>query len=42
MIYKHIILTIKGDEYTIGCLLDYLYFKNFYKIIPIDITNTTN
>ena len=22
----------EGDEYTTGCLLDYLYFKNYYNI----------
>ena len=21
----------QGDDYTIGCLLDYIYFKNYYK-----------
>ena len=26
----------KGDEYTTGCLLDYLYFKNHYNIIAIN------
>ena len=24
-----------GDDYTTGCLLDYKYFKNYYKIIAI-------
>ena len=28
----------QGDGYTIGCLLDYPYFKNFYKMITIDLT----
>ena len=28
-----IIETGQGDDYTTGCLMDYLYFKNFYKII---------
>ena len=27
------ITTGQGDDYTTGCLLDYLYFKNYYKII---------
>ena len=26
------IATGQGDDYTIGCLLDYLYFKDHYKI----------
>ena len=33
--YKNIrkIATDQGDDYTTGCLLDYPYFKNPYKII---------
>ena len=27
------IATDQGDDYTAGCLLDYTYFKNFYKMI---------
>ena len=30
------IATGKGDDYTTGCLLDYLYFKESYKMIAID------
>ena len=30
--------TRKGDDYTTGCLLDYLYFKDGYKIIAIDLS----
>ena len=26
------------DDYTIGCLLDYLYFENYYKMISIDLS----
>ena len=26
------------DDYTTGCLLDYLYFKNHYKMIAIDVS----
>ena len=26
----------QGDDYTTGCLLDYTYFKNCYKMIAID------
>ena len=32
------IATGKGDDYTTGCLLDYSYFKENYKIIAIDIS----
>ena len=27
----------QGDDYTTGCLLDYTYFKENYKIISIDV-----
>ena len=26
------------DDYTTGCLLDYNYFKKYYKIIAIDLS----
>ena len=26
-----------GDDYTTGCLLDYNHFKNYYKIVAIDL-----
>ena len=32
------IATGKGDDYTTGCLLDYPYFKESYKIIAIDLS----
>ena len=32
------IATVKGDDYTTGCLLDYPYFKNNYKMIAIDLS----
>ena len=32
------ISTGKGDDYTTGCLLDYMHFKKFYKIIAIDLS----
>ena len=32
------IATGQGDDYTTGCLLDYPYFKNYYKMIPIDLS----
>ena len=31
------ISTGQGDDYTTGCLLDYLYFKRTYKLIAIDL-----
>ena len=38
--YENIIkiTTGQGDNYTTGCLLDYPYFKNLYKIIAIDLS----
>ena len=32
------IATGQGDDYTIGCLLDYLYFKDSYKMIAVDLS----
>ena len=31
------ITTGQGDDYTTGCLLDYNDFKNYYKMIAIDL-----
>ena len=38
--YKNIrrISAGQGDEYTTGCLLDYSYFKENYKMIAIDLS----
>ena len=38
--YKNIrkIATGQGDDYTTGCLLDYSYFKENYKMIAIDLS----
>ena len=38
--YKNIrkITTGKEDDYTTGCLLDYSYFKENYKMIAIDLS----
>ena len=30
--------TSQGDDYTAGCLLDYNYFKEHYKMIAIDLS----
>ena len=42
MISKHEnirkIATGQGDDYTTGCLLDYPYFKENYKMIAIDLS----
>ena len=32
------ILIRQGDDYTTGCLLDYNYFKEHYKMIGIDLS----
>ena len=32
------VATGQGDDYTTGSLLDYKYFKNYYKIIAIDLS----
>ena len=32
------ISTGQGDDYTTGCLLDYPYFKENYKMIAIDLS----
>ena len=32
------IATGQGDDYTTGCLLDYPYFKRYYKLIAIDLS----
>ena len=32
------IATCQGNIYTTGCLLDYNYFKKFYRMIAIDLS----
>ena len=32
------IATDQGDDYTTGCLLDYPYFKDSYKMIAVDLS----
>ena len=32
------IATGQGDDFTTGCLLDYTYFKENYKMIAIDLS----
>ena len=38
--YKNIlkIATGQGEDHTTGCLLDYSYFKDHYKMIAIDLS----
>ena len=40
IIYENIrkIATGQGDDYTTGCLLDYFYFKDHYRMIAIDLS----
>ena len=30
--------TGQGDDYTTGCLLHYVYFKNICKLIAVDLS----
>ena len=32
------IATEQGNDYTTGSLLDYIYFKNYYKMIAVDLS----
>ena len=32
------IATGQGDDYKTGCLLDYMYFENYYKMIVVDLS----
>ena len=32
------IATGQGDDYTTGCLLDYQYFKNHYKLTSVNLS----
>ena len=32
------VATGKGDDSTTGCLLDYTYFRDNYKMIAVDLT----
>ena len=40
IMYENIrkIVTGQSDDYTTGCLLDYIYFKNYYKTISADLS----
>ena len=28
----------QGEDYTTGCLLDYVYIKNHYRLIAVDLS----
>ena len=32
------IATGQGDDYTTACLLDFIYFENYYKMIAVDLS----
>ena len=32
------ISTGQGDDYTTGCLLDYIYFKKYQKMMAVDLS----
>ena len=32
----------QGDDYTTGCLLDYIYCRNYYKMIAAELSKTTS
>ena len=36
--YENIRKHVQGHDYTSGCLLDYLYFKENYKMIDTDLS----
>ena len=36
------IATGQGDDFTTGCLLAYLYFKKYYKLIATDLNKQQN
>ena len=40
--YEKIIDMSKNNGYTIGNLLDFIYFKNNYRLIAIDLSKQTN
>ena len=41
-VYEKIIEMSRNNDYTTGNLLDYLYHKNYYKRIGIDLSRQTN
>ena len=39
--YKQIIEMSRNNDYTIGNLLDFVYFKKYYRLIVIDLSKQT-
>ena len=39
--YKKIIEISKNNDYTTGSLLDFAYFKEYYRLIAIDLSKQT-
>ena len=39
--YEKIIEISKNNDYTTGSLLDFAYFKEYYKLIAIDLSKQT-
>ena len=39
--YIRKVATGQGDDYTVGCLLYYPYFKEHYQLIAIDLSKQT-
>ena len=35
---NQMITTSQRDDYTTACLLDYIYFKNYFKMIDTDLS----
>ena len=40
--YEKLIAMSRNDDFTIGNLLDFLYYQNYYKIIGLDLARQTN
>ena len=40
--YEKLIAMSRNDDYTIGNLLDFLYYQSYYKIIGLDLARQTN
>ena len=35
-------IATRDDDYNMGCLLDYTYFKKYYKLTAIDLSKNKN
>ena len=40
VLYENIrkVATGQGDDYSTGCLFGYIYFKNYYRMIAVDLS----